>query len=250
MGFLDRIKQAVRGDGRSAETDRAYTRDHAHPPQTTAFGTIDAHGQPASRPSRTGDDRTEDDRAVERYRYLLRTAPPETIEQVHAEAFAKLSDEQRQRVLAELSGSLPPQERPASAEPAAMARAATRAEYQQPGTMERTLGGRQGPGLGTAIGGSLLGTVAGYVVGSALVSSFIGPSVAEGGDPGGVDGGGADGGDGESAEGAEADGSGFDGPGFGDPGSATETSAGTEVPGDAGFGDFGGFGGDIGGFDV
>ncbi|MDN3310751.1 hypothetical protein QWJ90_07395 [Microbacterium oryzae] len=245
MGFLDRIKQAVRGDGRAAQTGGAYTRDHAHPPQTTAFGTIDAHGQPAARPSRTEDDRTEDDRteddrteddhAVERYRYLLRTAPPETIEQVHAEAFAKLSDEQRQRILAELSGSLSPQERPASAGPAAMARAATRAEYQQPGTMERTLGSRQDPGLGTAIGGSLLGTVAGYVVGSALVSSFIGPSVAAGGDPGGADGGG-----GESA----------DAGGFGDAGSATETSAGTEAPGDAGFGDFGGFGGDIGGFDV
>lgn len=237
MGFLDRIKQAVRGQGRPADTDGAYTRDHAHPPQTTAFETIDGHGQPASRPSRGGHDRTEDDRAVERYRYLLRTAPPETIEQVHAEAFAKLSDEQRQRVLAELSGSLPPQERPASADPAAMARAATRAEYQQPGTMERTLGSRQGPGLGTAIGGSLLGTVAGYVVGSALVSSFIGPSVAEGGDPGGADGGEADGSDPGGADG-------------GDAGSAAETSAGTEAPGDAGFGDFGGFGGDIGGFDV
>jgi hypothetical protein len=239
MGFLDRIKQAVRGDGGPADTDGAYTRDHAHPPQTTAFGTVDGHGQPTSRPSRTGNERTEDDRAVERYRYLLRTAPPETIEQVHAEAFAKLSDEQRQRVLAELSGSLPPQERPASADPAAMARAATRAEYQQPGMMERTLGSRQGPGLGTAIGGSLLGTVAGYVVGSALVSSFIGPSVAEGGDPGG-DGGEADGGDPGGA----------DGGGFGDAGSATETSAGTETAGDGGFGGFGDFGGDIGGFDV
>src|SRR5829696_5902448 len=39
--------------------------------------------------------RSEDEIAVERYRYLLRTAPPETIEQVHEEAFAKLTPEQR-----------------------------------------------------------------------------------------------------------------------------------------------------------
>jgi hypothetical protein len=39
--------------------------------------------------------RSEDEIAVERYQYLLRTAPPETIEQVHQEAFSKLSAEQR-----------------------------------------------------------------------------------------------------------------------------------------------------------
>jgi hypothetical protein len=33
-----------------------------------------------------------DEAAVERYRYMLRTAPPETIELAHAEAFAKLTN--------------------------------------------------------------------------------------------------------------------------------------------------------------
>ena len=32
-----------------------------------------------------------DDQAIARYHYMLKTAPPETIEQAHAEAFAKLS---------------------------------------------------------------------------------------------------------------------------------------------------------------
>ncbi len=35
--------------------------------------------------------RSEDEIAIERYRYLLRTAPPDKIEEVHAEAFAKLT---------------------------------------------------------------------------------------------------------------------------------------------------------------
>ena len=32
-----------------------------------------------------------DEQAIARYRYLLRTAPPEAIEQAHAEAFAQLT---------------------------------------------------------------------------------------------------------------------------------------------------------------
>ena len=43
-----------------------------------------------------------DAQALERYRYLLRTAPPDAIEQVHAEAFATLTSEQRAQVLRDL----------------------------------------------------------------------------------------------------------------------------------------------------
>ena len=57
-----------------------------------------------------------DDQAIERYRYLLRTASPETVEQTHAEAFAKLTPEQRRRVLDELSAELPEAERTCRAE--------------------------------------------------------------------------------------------------------------------------------------
>ena len=47
------------------------------------------------------------DQALERYRYLVRTAPPEAIEQAHREAFEKLTPEQRQQVLRELSAAAP-----------------------------------------------------------------------------------------------------------------------------------------------
>lgn len=113
---------------------------------------------------------TEDERAVERYRYLLRTAPPETIEQVHAEAFSKLSEEQRALVYEQLSRGSGTGERPLSSEPATLARAATRKEMRDPGSLERTL---QGPSFGSMVASSLLGTVAGYVIGSALVSAFL-----------------------------------------------------------------------------
>lgn len=126
---------------------------------------------PASAPAaRRREAPSEDERAVERYRYLLRTAPPETIEQVHAEAFSRLTESQRALVYEELSKGAGTGERPLSSEPATLARAATRKEMRQPGSLERTL---SAPTFGQMVGSSLLGTVAGYVVGSALVSAFL-----------------------------------------------------------------------------
>ena len=115
----------------------------------------------------------EDQAAIARYRYLLRTAPPERIEQVHAEAFARLTPQQRQAILAEMTRSLPPEEVPRVDEPQAMARAATRAEMAQPGYLQNTFG-RTGVGLGGMFAGSMLGTIAGVVVGSALADVLLG----------------------------------------------------------------------------
>jgi len=81
-----------------------------------------------------------DEAAIERYRYLLRTAPPEAIEQAHAEAFAQLTPEQRKQVLDGLSQDVPEAERARSDDPRALARMATRAEMRAPGTLENRLG--------------------------------------------------------------------------------------------------------------
>jgi hypothetical protein len=172
---------------------------------------------------------TDDERAIERYRYLLRTAPPETIEEVHREAFAKLTEEQRAQVYEELSKGAGTGERPLSSEPATLARAATRAEMRNPGTLERSLSNPayNGPGFGSMIASSLIGTVAGYVIGSALVSAFLpwdGGATDAAGDPG------ADGGSDAGAD------------------SGADTSG--DFGGDFGGGDFGGgdFGGGFDGF--
>jgi len=129
--------------------------------------------------SQTG--QTGDEQAIARYRYMLQTAPPETIEQAHAEAFAKLTTEQRQMILQQLNQAAPENERGAVAadDPQSLARAATRAEVRQPGTMERTfggMGGGGGMGLGGMMAGSFLGSIAGVVVGSAIAQSFFGDS--------------------------------------------------------------------------
>jgi hypothetical protein len=175
--------------------------------------------------------RTDDEVAIGRYRYMLRTAPPEQVEQAHAEAFAKLTPQQRQQVLAELSAAVPVAERVQSDDPRSLARMATRAEMRQPGTMERALGGGRGMGMGGMIAGGLLASVAGAFIGTAIADAMFdfndsGES-AEAADAGG-DGGGDAGGD---YGGGYGDGGGVDGGGF----------AGGDFGGDFGGGDFGGF---------
>jgi hypothetical protein len=166
-----------------------------------------------------------DEQALERYRYLLRTAPPETIEEAHAEAFAQLTPEQRRMVLEELARELPEHERAAGVryedDPRSLARLATRTEIRQPGALERSFGGMgsRGIGYGGLMAGSFLSAFAGILVGSAIAEQFFGDARY---DPGS--------GEGDDAGQADADG---DADGAGDFG------------GDLGGGDFGG--GDFGG---
>ncbi|MFC5790131.1 hypothetical protein EDM22_13560 [Agromyces tardus] len=198
---------------------------------------------------------SEDELAIERYRYLLRTAPPESIEAVHAEAFAKLTPEQRAQVFRTLSEEAPAGERIVSDEPGALARAATRQELRSPGSMERAFSGmpaangrpmQAGPSMGSMIGSSMLGTIAGVVIGSAIAQAFLpDPSSFDaGGDSGDA---GADSGDAGSD--ASADASGDTGGDFGGD-AGGDVGGGDFGGGDFGGGDFGGGGfGDFGGGD-
>ena len=202
MGFLDRLFRT--------NTDDEYRRTTAQVRQASAA-------------------RSDDEIAVERYRYLLRTASPDAIEQVHEEAFSKLTPEQRKMLFAQLTADAPPGDAPVSDDPRALAVSATRSEMRQPGTMERALGqaGNNGLGFGSMFASSLLGSVAGYVIASTLMSAFmpmdIGGELAS---DGSADTGADTGADFGGAETISADGGGFGDPGFGD----------------AGFGDFGDFG--------
>lgn len=190
-----------------------------------------------SRSSSSAPARSDDEIAVERYRYLLRTAPPETIEQVHAEAFEKLTPEQRQLLFEDLSANAPQGEAPRDASASALASSATRSELRNPGTLERSFGGGQrGPGFGSMVGSSLLGTVAGYVIGSAIVSAFL-PPMGDGSSEAGADGSSDAGSDAGSADAGASDAGGSDAGGW-------DASGGDFGGGDFGGGDFGG--GDFG----
>jgi hypothetical protein len=153
----------------------------------------------------------------------LRTAPPETIEEAHAEAFAKLTPEQRRMVLRELDTTLTPAERAAGVgndeDPRSLARLATRAEMRQPGTLERTWSGMPamaGVGMGGMFLNNFMGTIAGVMVGSMIADAFLGDA-------------------------------GYD-QGYADGAAAGDASAESGDFADAGAGDAGDFGGDFGGF--
>lgn len=185
MGFLDRLFGRNRPREQETHTD-----------------------QPAS-PGQPRNLSLTDQQAIERYQYMLRTAPPEAIEQAHEEAFAKLTPEQRQMVLSQLSTVTPENERPASAtdDPRALAHMATRAEVRQPGTLVNIFGkpittpdgasgsgssagasnaapnyggysgysGYSGYGSGFmgGFGGSLLSSVAGAFIGTAIANTLF-----------------------------------------------------------------------------
>lgn len=235
MGFLDRLFGSGDDDRRrnaasspDARPSASGFRDgdgrYAPPPAQAAGGAASVAPDPGAQ-----DAEATDRQAVERYRYLLRTAPPETVEQVHAEAFGRLTPAQRQQVLQELSAGLSPAERPASDDPSVLARAATRAEYSRPGFMERTFGGRSfsgGPSFGSMLGASMLGTIGGYVVGSALVGALFDPGY----DAGYADGAAADQGavDAAPADAGGADAGGMDAGGM-------DAGGGFDLGGDFGF---------------
>lgn len=256
MGFLDRL---LGRDDRQQQPSGGWQGQRQDPQQQDPQpGQWPEHsgGGPAAPPGPQGG---EDERAIARYRYLLRTAPPEQLEQIHAEAFAQLTPDQRQQLLQSLSEELPEGERPTSDEPAVMARAATRAEMRQPGTLQRSFagasggggGGQRGPGMGAMIGGSLLGSIAGVVVGSAIAQSLFGgyegsPEATESGDTG--EGLGGDSGDAGGDGGGDAAGE-----AGGDAAGDAAGDAGGDAGGDFGGGDFGGShfgGGDVGGGDL
>ena len=167
MGFLDRLL------GRNNQSER-------WPQEPQVRG---GYGRQQRTPS--------DEQALERYRYMLQTAPPEEIEQAHAEEFARLTPEQRRMALQELANVVPEQERAAlnrgGDDPRNLARMATRAEMRQPGILERAFGGRgmgggmgsmgggmgMGMGMGGVLAGSLLASVAGSFIGTAIAQEFF-----------------------------------------------------------------------------
>jgi hypothetical protein len=152
-----------------------------------------------------------DKQALERYRYMLRTAPPDAIERAHEEAFAELTPDQRAAVLRQLAEHVPASE-VGGDDPKSLARTATRAEMRQPGTMERAFGGAGVPGLGSMF----LATLAGAFVGSAIANAIF-----------------------DDEDGSDGDAS----------GDGQETSGEGETVSDDWGGDLGDAGGDIGGGD-
>ena len=144
----DRQGQGGQGYGQGQRHDQGYDR------QRQGYGQGgQGHGQAAPRQQNPGQGRDgrsgaglspADRQALAKYDYLLQTAPPQQLEQVHRDAFERLTPAQREQVLARLTAESPAGDRPASSSPADLARSATRGEVARPGLMKRVLGSSGG----------------------------------------------------------------------------------------------------------
>lgn len=145
-------------------------RDRLAPPPASAGYQPPPPGAPRRREAATAQDRA----AIARYDYLMQTADPHQVEQIHREAFARLSPTQRAEVEARMRSELPAHERPASSGAPDLARSAARAEAARPGRMRGMLA-RAGGGAALAGAGVAAGGVLAAVAGGAVVSSVAGP---------------------------------------------------------------------------
>ncbi|GAA4702434.1 hypothetical protein APR04_000380 [Promicromonospora umidemergens] len=158
---LEDVAAAVGGRGQAEQTPGRAPASHGYP------------AAPQGRPSAPGS--TDADRqAIARYDYLMQTAEPHQIEQIHTESFARLTPAQREAVLQRMQADLPAHEQPRSSDVADLSRAAARTEARRPGSMRSVLAK---VGTGGAVAGVAVGAVGvlGAVAAGAAVSSVAGP---------------------------------------------------------------------------
>jgi hypothetical protein len=170
----DKVTGDERGTGQSGQQygqPSGYQHGAASGQQ---YGNAQRPQQRAAQPASA-----EDRAALARYDYLLKTAAPEQLEQVHREAFARLTPAQRDQVDAQLRSELPANEQPASSSPDDLARSAARGEARNPGFLKGLFSKASGRGVGGAAAGLGVGAVAGAGIGAAggLLAAVAGGAI-------------------------------------------------------------------------
>ncbi|MFJ4224508.1 cation-transporting ATPase [Microbacterium sp. NPDC089695] len=185
MGKLDRLfgmaAKALDLDGGERREQRPASPERSSrvspTPRTPAAGPRDPYSPPpAAGPRATPAGSDADRAAIARYDYLLQTADPHRVEQIHREAFERLTPEQRRQVQSRMDAELAPGERPASSSAQDLARAAGRTEATRPGRMRGLLSRVGGFGAAGVVGGAAvgaLGVVAIGAVGSAVAAPLL-----------------------------------------------------------------------------
>ncbi|MGO4783835.1 cation-transporting ATPase [Cryobacterium sp. W22_MBD10_FK3] len=180
----DRVTGDTRPDARPATRPdaRPDASSAARPDSRPATGQHVAAGQRAAGRPAVAPPSPEDAAAIARYDYLLKTAQPEQLEQVHRDAFARLTPAQREQVNTQLRAELPATEQPLSAEPGDLARAAARGEAHNPGFLRKLFAKPAGRGGMGALAGAGVGAVAGAGVGATggLLAAVAGGAVLSG----------------------------------------------------------------------
>ncbi|WP_250897210.1 cation-transporting ATPase [Curtobacterium flaccumfaciens] len=198
-GIVRSAADKLTGDDRGQQQQQQQPQQYGQQP-SQQYGQPQQYGQQPSQqygqpqqygqqPPQHGADA--DKVALAKYDYLLRTSSPEQLEQVHHDAFARLTPAQRQQVRDRLNSELPPHEHLRDDSAGGMARAMTRGEMSRPGLVRRVLGGSgRGNGNGRGRGGAFaggaavgagamaFGGLAAAVAGGAVLSAAAGPVLA------------------------------------------------------------------------
>lgn len=182
-GIVRSAADKLTGDDRNQQAQPGQQQPYG---QQHPYGQAPGQQQHGQRQHGSADS---DQVAIAKYDYLLRTAPPEQLEQVHHDAFARLTPAQRQQIRNRLNSELPPHEHLRDDSAGGMARAMTRGEVARPGLVRRVLGGggSAGRGRGGAFAGGAavgagamaLGGLGAAVAGGAVLSAAAGPVLAE-----------------------------------------------------------------------
>jgi hypothetical protein len=190
-GIVRSAADKLTGDDRNQQQQ---PQQYGQQPQQYGQPQQAQYGQPQQHAGTPQHGADADKVALAKYDYLLRTSSPEQLEQVHHDAFARLTPAQRQQVRDRLNSELPPHEHLRDDSAGGMARAMTRGEMSRPGLVRRVLGGsgRNGNGNGNGrgragafAGGAAVGAgamafggLAAAVAGGAVLSAAAGPVLA------------------------------------------------------------------------
>jgi len=128
-----------------------------------------------------------DKEAIARYEQLLRTAPPDSLQKVHSEAFAQLTPAQREVIYEKLvARAETDDERPRNAAAYALAATATLVERRKPGTLKRLFDEADADPAWGQTGRSFYGTFAGFTMATAITFGLLvsyDPGVVLSGEP-------------------------------------------------------------------
>lgn len=191
-GIVRSAADKLTGDDRNQQPQQQYGQQPSQQYGQPQYGQSQQYGQPQQQHAGTPQHAADADKvALAKYDYLLRTSSPEQLEQVHHDAFARLTPAQRQQVRDRLNSELPPHEHLRDDSAGGMARAMTRGEMSRPGLVRRVLGGSgRGNGNGRGRGGAFaggaavgagamaFGGLAAAVAGGAVLSAAAGPVLA------------------------------------------------------------------------
>ncbi|WP_368499035.1 hypothetical protein [Herbiconiux sp. A18JL235] len=171
------------GDGGAGATSRPGSTTPVTGAGAAPGAGAGSHGRTDARPATfTAPVDPRDRAAIARYDYLLQTAEPAQLEQVHREAFAALTPAQREQVEARLRAELPANEQPRSGSADDLALAATRGEARSPGFLRGLLGKMPGAGArgGDADAGAGRRGVGGFAAAGAGAAAGLGLGAAGG----------------------------------------------------------------------